>query len=184
MTEQEKTALDLLTVAIRMNNKNVPLKNGYEKLLAFIQSDKSKPCKLTDRNVEELDRVLSTNGINLVNLLHTKMCIRTIALANTPMTLVNPAMEAYKEVFGNQNPPPQPEQPEAIVRPTINIVAESMRKCTAIIKKFKDQPEKNAWILGFARDIKDRINKYGDKTLLSERQIAILDKYTTDITKP
>ena len=96
LTFEEETAITLLETAVRLKPKATALKNGAEKLLSFLNSDRSERPKLTEKNIEELDTVLAKHGINLAVLLKTQP---TTQAKQTP--IVNPAMEAYKQAFGS-----------------------------------------------------------------------------------
>lgn len=47
--------------------------------------------------------------------------------------------------------------------------------CAATVERYKGK-EFGAWYVGFCSDLGERVKKYGDKTIISEKQAAILCK--------
>lgn len=182
LTFEEETAITLLETAVRLKPKATALKNGAEKLLSFLNSDRSERPKLTEKNIEELDTVLAKHGINLAVLLKTQP---TTQAKQTP--IVNPAMEAYKQAFAIATPivsDSSVEQPKATVT-VLNSQIETIKsKLLKLRLQFKlddkANKNKNEWLDTFSSDCLDRIAKYGDRTKFTDKQIDVINKYVQD----
>ena len=183
LTFEEETALNILETAVKLKPKAVALKNGADKLINFLNSNRVERPKLTEKNIEELDNVLAKRGINLAVLLKT----RPTTTETKPMSLVNPAIEAYKQAFAIATPidGQSIEQPKATLS-TLNKEIELIKSKLIMVRKKLNldhattKNAKNEWIDNFTKDALDRIEKYGDRAKFSDKQIAVIDKYLGD----